>query len=214
MKMIEMTGGLALCALLLGCTAENANPANSSSDPQSAFFERLTSLCGKAFAGGLVSRDEADADMAGKAMTMHVASCSDSEIKIPFHIAATPGKWNRSRTWIITRTQDAGGTGLRLKHDHRHEDGTSDEITMYGGDTAAGTKGIGSAKRQEFPVDAESISMFKKGGLAASVTNIWAVEVSKDTYAYQLSRHNRNFRVEFDLGKPIPAPPLPWGWEG
>jgi hypothetical protein len=23
--------------------------------------------------------------------------------------------------------------GLQLKHDHRHEDGTPDEVTMYGG---------------------------------------------------------------------------------
>ena len=79
---------------------------------------------------------------------------------------------------------------------------------MYGGDTAA----AGTGKRQEFPVDNESVSMFLKNGLQASVTNVWAVEVDDKAYTYELSRKNRLFRVTFDLTKPIASPPLPWGW--
>jgi hypothetical protein len=165
---------------------------------QDAFFARLTALCGKAFAGRLVTTDPADKDMAGQSMVMHVRGCKADEIRIPFHVGA-----NRSRTWVVTRT----AAGLRLKHDHRHEDGTSDKVTMYGGDTAA----PGSATRQEFLVDAESIALFKANALERSVTNVWALEATDAIFAYELRRANRHFRVEFDLTKEVPAPPAPWG---
>ena len=63
-----------------------------------------------------------------------------------------------------------------------------------------------------FPVDAQSIATFRANGLDRSVTNVWQVEVSAGTYAYQLSREGRLFRVEFDLTKPVAPPPAPWGW--
>ncbi|WP_321323322.1 hypothetical protein [uncultured Parasphingorhabdus sp.] len=150
--------------------------------------------------------------MAGKPMIMHAASCDLNEIQIPFHIAEGPDRWNRSRTWFISRTND----GLRLKHRHRHEDGSLDSVTNYGGDTT----GQGSADRQEFPVDAESITSFNANGLEQSVTNIWAVEVSEPgqgdaRFAYELRRpqsaDGRYFRVEFDLSRPVAVPPPPWG---
>lgn len=197
---------IALALLLAGCESSDAPSTDIPVNPQTAFFERLTDLCGKAFAGQLVSNDKADTDMAGQAMTMHVAECSDSEIKIPFHIETRPGTWDRSRTWIISRVE---GAGLRLKHDHRHDDGTSDKVTMYGGDTVDS----GSATRQQFPVDAESIALFNETGLTASVTNIWAVEVDDSNYTYELSRENRLFRVTFDLTEAVEKPPLPWGWQ-
>lgn len=166
--------------------------------PQDAFFARLASLCGKAFAGRLVTTDPADNDMAGQAMVMHVRSCEPDEIRIPFHVGE-----NRSRTWVVTRT----ASGLRLKHDHRHADGAPDEVTMYGGDTAT----AGGSTRQEFPVDAESIAMFKANGLERSITNVWALEADEKIFAYELRRANRHFRVEFDLTKEVPEPPAPWG---
>ena len=33
-------------------------------------------------------------------------------------------------------------------------------------------------------------------------------------FAYELRRPNRFFRVEFDLGRPVPAPPPPWRADG
>ena len=189
----------AAAALALGGCA--SVPA---ADPQSRFTARIAALCGKAFAGRLVSSDPSDADMAGKPLVMHVAGCSEDQLRIPFHVGE-----NRSRTWVITRT--AGG--LRLKHDHRHEDGKPDAVTMYGGDTA----GPGSATRQEFAVDAESIALFRGNNLPRSVTNVWAVEATDGLFAYELRRsapHTRYFRVEFDLTRPVPPPPLPWGWRG
>lgn len=195
------------CAAALSACATTPRAAN----PQDAFWQALSGHCGKAFAGRMVSAETPDADMRGAAMVMHVRECSASRIAVPFHVQRTDGSWDRSRTWLITRTD----TGLRLKHDHRHADGKPDAMTLYGGDTAA----PGSAAEQEFPVDAESIALFRAEGRAVSVTNVWRVEVSPagsagPRFAYQLLRqppNARNFRVEFDLTRPIAAPPPPWG---
>jgi hypothetical protein len=111
---------------------------------------------------------------------------------------------DHSRTWVLTRTE----TGLRLKHDHRHEDGSPDAMTMYGGDTDAD----GSAERQEFPVDAESIALFETEGRSVSTTNVWAMEIDPGKrFVYELARPGRLFRVEFDLTAEVDAPPIPWG---
>ncbi len=204
------SAALFLCIPLIACdSSPDTAPQPSAQD---LFFERMSLLCGKAYAGIMVSEQEADADMVGKPMIMHAASCDLNEIQIPFHIAEGPNTWDRSRTWLISRNDQ----GLRLKHRHRHEDGRLDDVTNYGGDTA----NEGTADRQEFPVDAESIESFKANGLDQSVTNIWAVEISPPgqsdaKFAYELRRpkstDGRYFRVEFDLSSPIPVPPAPWG---
>lgn len=185
---------VASAALLGGCAT-----AHETTSPQDQFVARLKAHCGKAYAGRVVSTDAADADMRGQTLIMHVRGCHADRVEIPFHVGT-----DRSRTWIVTRTN----TGLRLKHDHRHEDGSADAVTFYGGDTAD----AGSATRQTFPADAESIASFRANKLDASVTNIWAMEVKDDSFAYELRRANRFFRVEFDLTKPVAPPPTPWGW--
>jgi hypothetical protein len=166
--------------------------------PQDAFFSSLTALCGKAFAGRLVSTDDADKGFAAERLMIEVRTCSNDEIRIPFHVGA-----DRSRTWVITRS----GPRLRLKHDHRHQDGSPDVVTMYGGDAARD----GTSSRQEFPVDQYSVGLFTREGLTASVTNVWAVETTGAVFAYELRHENRFFRVEFDLTKPVANPPPPWG---
>lgn len=194
--------------LLVACATPGAPPS-----PQDEFWRALSSHCGKAYAGALVSDQAADAAMRGAAMAMHVRECSAERIAVPFHVQRADGSWDRSRTWVLTRTR----AGLRLKHDHRHEDGSADKVTFYGGDTAA----EGSERTQAFPVDAESIALFGREGLTASLTNVWQIELDPAgtpgaTYAYQLTRrppNARRFRVEFDLTRPIAPPPAPWGWE-
>ena len=167
---------------------------------QDEFFGRLSALCGRAFEGRIASPPvEADAAFAGKRLVAHVRDCSADEIRIPFHVGA-----DRSRTWVVTRT----ASGLRLKHDHRHEDGSEDKLTRYGGDAV----GEGSAARQEFPADLSSKALFEREGSAQSVTNVWAFEAEPDRFlAYELRRPGRFFRVEFDLTAPVPPPPPPWG---
>ncbi|MGL5359474.1 MAG: hypothetical protein ACRDBI_07135 [Shewanella sp.] len=190
---------LILQSLVISSAALAALPACASGTaPQERFFEQLASHCGKAFAGKVVSEQAADAAFSGKALVMHVRDCSASELKIPFHVGE-----DRSRTWIITKT----ATGLRLKHDHRHQDGTEDKVTMYGGDTVA----AGTAHKQSFPIDQASIANLLKQGLTQSVTNVWHLAISPSVFSYQLTREQRNFKVDFDLTEPQPLPPAPWG---
>lgn len=208
---------LLLSPLALAACSDEAPPNAASLTPQDVFWESLSTHCGQAYAGKLVSEDAVDADFRGAAMVMHVKDCSETEIAVPFHVQRADGSWDRSRTWRFTRVE----TGLRLKHDHRHEDGKPDAVTMYGGDTNS----LGTARIQGFPVDQESIAMFKREGLGASVTNVWTVEVDaigseEGRFAYQLERteltgapEDRFFRVEFDLGRPVETPPAPWGQE-
>lgn len=171
-------------------------PAQS---PQDRFFRSLASLCGKALVGRIASPPvEADSAFAGKRLVMHVRSCTGDEIRVPFHVGE-----DRSRTWVVSRT----GAGLRLKHDHRHADGTEDRLTQYGGDTA----GLGTARRQEFPADAFSKTLFARENIPASTANVWAMEVDGRAFAYELRRPGRFFRVEFDLARPVAPPPPPWG---
>ncbi len=189
-----------------GTSAQAARPVAHS--PHDAFLDRLRARCGQAFPGQLVTREAPDADMVGAAMVMHVRRCDADRVDVPFHIQRADGSWDRSRTWVFTRT--AGG--LRLKHDHRHEDGSEDSRTQYGGDTNA----PGTAGRQDFPVDQDSIALFLAEGIPQSITNIWTVEIDDTRYAYHLRRTGefaRSFRVEFDLTQPVDAPPAPWGHE-
>ncbi|MEM8635150.1 MAG: hypothetical protein AAGF33_09260 [Pseudomonadota bacterium] len=173
-------------------------------DPGGGFFATLSEVCekGEAYSGRVVSTDEADAAFADETLIAHFRSCAADEIRIPFHVGE-----NRSRTWVITPIE----TGLRLKHDHRHEDGSEDTITQYGGDTV----GEGSETRQEFPADPYSKDLFVQEGLGISVSNVWAIEIDpdRDLFAYELSRPSRYFRVEFDLANPVAPPPSPWGAE-
>ena len=166
----------------------------ASDDPQQRFFDGLRTLCGKAYPGRVVSNDAADREMAGAVLVMHVRACSAEKVRIPFHVGE-----NRSRTWVISRT----ATGLRLKHDHRHEDGSEDALTQYGGDTES----AGTARRQEFPADQHSRELFVRGNIPASAANVWALEIEPGrTFAYELRRPNRHFRVEFDLARPVTPP--------
>ena len=173
--------------------------------PAAQFMAALAQHCGQAFAGRVVTNVPASATpdpFDGKALVMHVRGCQtpERELRVPFHVGE-----DRSRTWVLTRV----GDGLCLKHDHRHADGSPDAVTLYGGDT----REAGSAARQAFPVDAESVAMFERTGLAGSVRNTWAMEVEPGRrFVYELSRPDgRLFRVEFDLSQPIATPPPPWG---
>jgi len=195
---------LAAAAVTVACSARPPAAPAAVAAPADAFLAALGQHCGQAFAGRIVANEPAvdDDPFAGETLVMHVRECREGEVRVPFHVGA-----DRSRTWVLSRT--AGG--LRLKHDHRHEDGAPDAVTMYGGDTAS----AGTSRRQEFPVDAFSIAMFEREGLTASVTNTWAVEIEPGRrFLYEPSRPGgRLFQVEFDLSKQLAPPPPPWGHE-
>jgi hypothetical protein len=185
--------------------ADPAAGASTAAHPADAFLAALAQYCGQAFAGRVVVDVPATGGpdpFATGPLVMHVRGCDDPAqgLRVPFHVGA-----DRSRTWVLARTAQ----GLHLAHDHRHADGTPDVLTLYGGTSTA----PGSARRQEFPVDAYSIDLFMREGSAASTTNTWAMELEPGhRFVYELSRPGgRLFRVEFDLTAPVAPPPPPWG---
>lgn len=202
---------IAASALLLGLAA-CSQPAETvthdlATAPADAFMAAIAAHCGQAYEGKVVQDTPAPTGkdpFAGQRLVMHVRGCADPahELRIPFHVGD-----DHSRTWVLTRTS----AGLRLKHDHRHADGSPDAITLYGGDSTP----PGSAERQQFPADTDSVAMFRRADMLASTHNIWAMEIEPDQrFVYELSRPGgRLFRVQFDLSKPVDLPPPPWGDE-
>jgi hypothetical protein len=173
--------------LLLAAATLTACTTTEPTEPADGFMANLKELCGQTYEGKLVTTDPADADFAGKKLVMGPVACTGNEAQIPFAVGD-----NRSRTWVITRTN----VGVRLKHIHRHDDGTEDKVSRYGGDTAT----AGTETRQEFPADEFSKLIFRANKLERSVTNVWAVEATPGKhFAYELRRENRFFRVEFAL---------------
>jgi hypothetical protein len=197
---IVFTAVLSACG---GPDQSNSTAAVADTAAADQFMAGFQQHCGLSYQGSIAANTPVNPDdaFAGQTLVMHVRECLDGELRIPFHVGD-----DHSRTWIITRTD----AGLRLKHDHRHEDGSEDILTQYGGDTST----EGSASRQEFPVDQFSIDLFLREGSAASVTNVWAMEiVPGQQFVYELSRpgSDRMFRVAFDLTTPVATPPTPWG---
>lgn len=172
---------------------------NSSINTHDEFFNQIKELCGKAFEGKVSVDNAPGGSFSENKLVMHVRRCNDTQLQVPFHVGE-----NASRTWLITKT----GSGLSLKHDHRHEDGKEHKLTMYGGHTVD----AGWAQVQSFPADQFSKKMFVELGLPQSIGNTWQMFVYPHQFTYRLIRQGREFRVDFDLTKPITPPAAPWGY--
>ncbi len=162
------------------------------------FFNSIAALCGKAFEGKVVFDNDPSPAFERK-LIMHVRKCSGTQLQIPFHLGS-----DASRTWIISKT----GSGLNLKHDHRNEDGSDDASTMYGGHTID----AGYDQVQSFPADQYSKELFSQAGNPQSNGNTWQIFIYPEKFTYRMVREGREFRVDFDLSKPIAAPEAPWGY--
>lgn len=168
-------------------------------ETQDNFFDLISRHCGKAFKGNVAIDTANSKFFKDKSLVMHVRKCSPHELQIPFHVGD-----DASRTWIITKT----GSGLSLKHDHRHKDGSYDKQTMYGGHTQDG----GWDNVQSFPADQYTKDLFTQQGIPQSNENIWQVFVYPESFSYRLIRQGREFKVDFDLTNPIDHPSTPWGY--
>ena len=195
---------LVLAALVAVSPSSMARAQAPTESPADRFFASVAGLCGKAFAGKIVANQPtpATADpFEGKSLIFHVRGCGKDRLELPFHVGE-----DRSRTWVLTRK----GGAISLKHDHRHKDGSPDDLTMYGGLTLQ----PGTAMRQEFPADAETKDLFTRLKLPVSIPNVWAMEIEGGKrFVYELARPGRLFRVEFDLTREVAPPPAPWGHE-
>lgn len=184
-----------LFLLIFSFFISNSNiSAQSEQPPHEIFWNNLSMLCGEAFSGEILAAPENDS-FRGEELVMHLRSCSEDEIRIPFFVGE-----NRSRTWVFTKTE----TSITLKHDHRHDDGSEDEVTQYGGTSP----NSGLAHIQFFPADVETANL-----IPAASTNVWWIEFEQGNFfTYNLRRMGteRYFSIRFDLSQTIPTPPAPW----
>lgn len=169
MKKRLLAAGLAL--LLAGPAAADS------------LFDHLQGLHGKSYPGRMTFPADSTHEM-NKPMTITVEVVSAEEIRIPLQVGE-----DRSRTWVLTRSP----AGVLLKHDHRHPDGTPDEVTNYGGLAARPELG----NLLVFPADQETSAM-----LPEAASNAWSLRLSPDgrQLFYYLERHTKpRFEAAFDL---------------
>lgn len=160
------------------------------------FWETLKTHCEKSFEGE-ITEGPANDDFRGKRLVMHVRNCDENTIRIPFFVGE-----DKSRTWVLTYKNNR----ITLKHDHRHEDGSEDKVTQYGGTTPnSGLSGI-----QIFPADQQTCDL-----IAYASNNVWWITVDETSFTYNLRRigSDRVFSVKFDLTKTVENPSAPWGWK-
>jgi hypothetical protein len=158
------------------------------SEKERAFMNNIATLCGQSFYGREVYVQPGRESWANKILFMSVALCEDSRIHIPFHIDD-----DKSRTWMLMT--DKGK--LRFRHDHRHEDGTPEDQTLYGGYS----DGSGDAFKQYFPADD-----YTRNLLTDTLERQWNIVLSEDLskMSYQLQyRGEIVFMADFDLTSPI-----------
>lgn len=164
-----------------------------------AWWESLQALCGNAYEGELIRAPDDDETFRDKRVVMHVRDCSADRVRIPLVVDN-----DRSRTWVLTRRGDR----IELKHDHRHEDGRPQAMTMYGGTSS----NAGSADTQMFPAGDQTREAIPGSGLRS----VWLIEIhpgERFTYAANRVGTERGFQVDFDLEVEVDPPPAPWGWE-
>jgi hypothetical protein len=162
------------------------------------FWNTLKNHCGKAYEGEITAGATPGDDFTGKRLVMHVRACEGNTIRIPFFVGE-----DRSRTWVLTLGED---NLILLKHDHRLEDGSEDEITQYGGRTP----NTGLADIQFFPADQETADL-----ISYASNNVWWITVDENSFTYNLRRigSDRLFSVKFDLTNEVETPLAPWGSE-
>ncbi len=146
-----------------------------SAQANQAFIETLISACGSVYVGTMTFPTEGQDSFMGKTLVADLAHCSENKVSIPFAVGD-----DKSRTWHISLE----GQSLSLKHEHRHDDGSLDEVTDYGG-TAINQS---SALSQSFPADAHTKTL-----IPDAATNVWTLTFSEDkqTLTYHLERHDK-----------------------
>ncbi|AOE50102.1 hypothetical protein [Kangiella sediminilitoris] len=169
--------------LVTACACSSCAPAPNLHEmmpkAQADFFTLFKNLCGKTFVGSTVYPNDPNHDFANKKLIATVEECHNRVIRIPFTVGD-----DKSRTWVLI----ASYQGLLFKHDHRHEDGTPDRITNYGGYSAKYKKEPVTATKQFFHADEFTANL-----IPDAKTNVWMLEYKPETkeLVYYLERHGK-----------------------
>jgi hypothetical protein len=196
---------LLLALAIAGCRLEpNVRPSqvsqevNGPAEEQEAFWNALAAHCGNAYAGHVSDVTPYYRDgLEGRRMVAHFRECTGDRIHVAFHLDE-----DRSRNWIVTKEL---GT-LRLKHDHRYENGAEAAVTQYGGDADR----PGLPTRQIFRADTHTATI-----LPDRADNFWfmdLIDANTLQYGVHWPRLGHSVRLEFDLSAPVETPPAPWGY--
>lgn len=170
----------------------------SLSPEQHTFWSNIREHCGKAYKGILGDATEYYQPFDDSNVILHVFNCKEELTHIALHIGE-----DRSRNLLLTQSE---GT-LRLKHDHRYEDGREERITQYGGNAPQ----PGLSHRQIFKADEHTASI-----LPLRFDNFWFLDImDENTLAYGVHwpKQGHSIRIEFDISEEVVTPPAPWGYD-
>ncbi len=168
-------------------------------DQKDSFFDTLRAQCGKAFLGRTKLDTANSPTYRDVDIILHVRDCNDTQIQMPMHVGE-----NHSRTLIITKHDDGR---LQLQHRHTHEDGSPDDLTLYGGFTKKNPK---SSRQGDFHVGDYTRKLFIEHDIQRSLSNVWTISMGDKTATYELHRPTLDFVIEFDLSKIVTNPPKAW----
>lgn len=162
------------------------------------FWNNLKSHCGKSYEGTITAGGKEGDGFIGEKLVMHVRRCEEKIIRIPFFVGE-----DKSRTWVLSLQED---NRMLLKHDHRHKDGSEEEVTQYGGMSS----NTGLTNIQFFPADQHTSNL-----IPLASTNVWWFTIDDAFITYNLKRigSDRLFTVKFDLTQEVGTPGPPWGIE-
>ena len=152
---------------------------------QDIFFERFMALEGKRFQGTQVFISPNMESWDGFEIVMHVREFHPDVVYMPLRVGV-----NTSRTWALYRDNN---NRLRFRHDHRHADGTPENLSLYGGFHTTG----GNAFTQVFPADEYTCNM-----APAICDNEWTLSFNEDlsAFSYILNKAGEKvFQLDFDL---------------
>jgi uncharacterized protein (DUF885 family) len=189
-KIVALLTIAGIVASLMGISA-----MTTSSD-QDIFFDSIKAQCGNAFSGS-VEDSSNSAAYNGRKFVLHIRDCSDTQIKMPLHIDD-----NSSRILVLTKSDGS----IKLQHDHRHADGSSDALTLYGGYSSADSTGSVT----NFPESAESIAITKAHAPTRTYPSVWSIILSSEDITYQVVRPGRTIKTKFKFTDTVAHPPKAW----
>ena len=195
--MIIKSGKISTIVAIVGIATSLMSASVGALDSnQDKFFDSIRAHCGKAFSGSVEDSSNSTA-YTGRKFVLHIRDCSNTQIKMPLHVDD-----NSSRILVLTKRDGS----IELQHDHRHADGSSDALTLYGGYSSADSTG----NVTNFPESVESIEITKAHAPNRTYPSVWSIILSSEDITYQVVRPGRTIKSNFKFTDMVAHPPKAW----